>query len=105
MAMGVTFSANNCIILPLYKQLKAAGAHIIVVGVGGWTDQMELTQMASFPQKKMNKVDVRRFNDLPSKKKQVVDMICNSKTRFHKRSLCTLKVNRMTGFLSYNHVM
>ncbi|KAI0210897.1 Collagen alpha-5(VI) chain [Lamellibrachia satsuma] len=60
-----------------YK-LKAAGAHIVVVGVGGWTDQMELTQMASFPHKKMNKVHVKRFNDLLLRKKKVVDMICNT---------------------------
>ena len=51
---------------------------MIVIGIGGWTDDLELTQMASAPHHK-NKVDVRNFNDLQGITQQLIDMVCDSK--------------------------
>ena len=46
--------------------------------MGGWTDELELTQMASFPQE-INKIDLAKFDDLDTIQPRVVAMICNSK--------------------------
>ena len=60
----------------LCLQLKT-GAHIIVIGIGGWLDPLELSQMASAPYSK-NKIDVRNFDALQNIKQRIINMICDS---------------------------
>ncbi len=58
---------------------KQAGIHMIVLGVGGWTDESELWAIASFPQTR-NYIRVRNYADLRNFGERLVDYICNSRS-------------------------
>jgi len=64
------------ITVSLCLQLKT-GAHVIVIGIGGWLDDLELSQMASAPYKK-NKINVPNFDGLQAIKQRIINMICDS---------------------------
>lgn len=55
---------------------KRSGIHMIVLGVGGWTDESELRAIASFPQTR-NYIRVRNYADLRNFADRLTDYICN----------------------------
>ena len=57
---------------------KNEGIHMIVLGVGGWTDESELLAISSFPQSR-NYIMVRNYDDLRNFAERMVDYLCNSK--------------------------
>ena len=52
--------------------------HMIVLGVGGWTDESELLAISSFPQSS-NYIKVRNYDDLRNFAERMADYLCNSK--------------------------
>ena len=51
---------------------------MIVLGVGGWTDESELLAISSFPQSS-NYIKVRNYDDLRNFAERMADYLCNSK--------------------------
>ena len=51
---------------------------MIVLGVGGWTDESELLAISSFPQSR-NYIMVRNYDDLRNFAERMADYLCNSK--------------------------
>ena len=56
---------------------KNAGIHMIVLGVGGWTDESELLAIASYPPSR-NYIRVRNYADLRNFAQRMADYLCNS---------------------------
>ena len=52
--------------------------HILVIGVGGWTDEYELMAIASDPYQQ-SYFKVRRYNDLAGIATDIGALLCNSK--------------------------
>ena len=61
---------------------RRAGIHIIVVGLGTWTDENELAGMASHPYKDVNKMSAPRYEQLDDHLDRLRDLICNSESRW-----------------------
>ena len=50
---------------------------MMVLGVGGWTDESELMAIASYPQDR-NYIRVRNYGDLRNFATRMADYLCNS---------------------------
>lgn len=61
-------------------EAKKAGIHLIVLGVGGWTDESELMAIASYPEEQ-NYIRVRNYADLQNFATRLADYICNSMSK------------------------
>ena len=64
-------------VLQAAVRAKNAGIHMMVLGVGGWTDESELMAIASYPQDR-NYIRVRNYGDLRNFATRMADYLCNS---------------------------
>lgn len=56
---------------------KTRGIHFIVLGIGNWLDEYELQSLASYSYTQ-NLIQISSFDDLPSVRTRLRDLICNS---------------------------
>ena len=73
---------------------------MFVLGMGKWTDNLELTQMASFPQE-INKIMLQQFDQLDSIRSKVVTMICNGKLLVRLCSVFTFTSTSLCKHITY----
>ncbi len=79
---------------------KNSGIHVIVIGVGDWTDESELMAIASYPQSS-NYIPVERYSDLRNFATRMADYICNSRSFLPSFVQC-LKLGMNIYFRTFN---
>jgi len=71
---------------------REAGLHIVVVGVSGWVNVVELAGVASYPYRSTRLLLPAGYASLPSIHSQLRDMICNSTLELCVRSVFDIYV-------------
>ena len=68
-------------------EARKRGIHVIVIGIGDWTDEYELVGMASYPYGS-NYVKVGKFAQLDSQADRITQLLCDSECEAACNSLC-----------------